>query len=88
MSSSNLLYLLIVQDVHVSNFTVSPPDGGPDLFKNADLVLVDGRRYGFVGKNGSGTHIFGLKLGTFHHSFIINCFYEFLSIMLQVKVPC
>ena len=36
------------------NFSLAPPDGGPELIKNADLLLVDGRRYGFVGKNGTG----------------------------------
>jgi ATPase subunit of ABC transporter with duplicated ATPase domains len=42
------------QDVHVNNFTLAPPDGGAELIKNGDLILVDGRRYGFVGKNGTG----------------------------------
>ena len=42
------------KDIHVYNFTLAPPEGGADLIKHADLSLVDGHRYGFVGKNGTG----------------------------------
>lgn len=27
------------QDVQVMNFSLAPPDGGPELIKNADLLL-------------------------------------------------
>jgi hypothetical protein len=36
------------KDVQVLNFSLAPPDGGLELIKNADLLLVDGRHYGYV----------------------------------------
>uniref|UniRef100_UPI00358FD560 ATP-binding cassette sub-family F member 1 isoform X2 n=1 Tax=Myxine glutinosa TaxID=7769 RepID=UPI00358FD560 len=39
-------------DIKVENFSISAH--GKDLFVNADLIVVAGRRYGLVGPNGKG----------------------------------
>jgi ATP-binding cassette subfamily F protein 3 len=41
-----------VRDVHLRNFSVS--NGGAELISDADVVLALGRRYGLVGRNGTG----------------------------------
>ncbi|KAL4515714.1 hypothetical protein Ndes2437B_g07137 [Nannochloris sp. 'desiccata'] len=45
-----------VRDVHLSNISVS--NGGADLIADADIVLTYGRRYGLVGRNGTGKTTF------------------------------
>lgn len=39
-------------DIKIENFTISAK--GNDLFVNANLLIAQGRRYGFVGPNGHG----------------------------------
>lgn len=39
-------------DIKIENFTISAK--GNDLFVNANLLIANGRRYGFVGPNGHG----------------------------------
>lgn len=39
-------------DIKIENFTISAK--GNDLFVNANLLIANGRRYGFVGPNGYG----------------------------------
>eukprot|EP00197_Chlamydomonas_leiostraca_P008797 CAMPEP_0202864636 /NCGR_PEP_ID=MMETSP1391-20130828/4798_1 /ASSEMBLY_ACC=CAM_ASM_000867 /TAXON_ID=1034604 /ORGANISM="Chlamydomonas leiostraca, Strain SAG 11-49" /LENGTH=767 /DNA_ID=CAMNT_0049544399 /DNA_START=78 /DNA_END=2381 /DNA_ORIENTATION=- len=41
-----------VRDLHLHNFDVS--NGGKDLIQDASLSLAYGRRYGLVGRNGTG----------------------------------
>jgi ATP-binding cassette subfamily F protein 3 len=45
-----------VRDVHLTNISVS--NGGADLIADADIVLTYGRRYGLVGRNGTGKTTF------------------------------
>jgi len=40
------------RDLHLENFSVS--NGGKDLIEDATLMLAFGRRYGLVGRNGTG----------------------------------
>lgn len=40
--------------VKTGEFSLPNPGGGPDLLDRASLVLVPGRRYGLVGRNGKG----------------------------------
>lgn len=40
------------RDLHLENFSVS--NGGQDLIEDANLTLAFGRRYGLVGRNGTG----------------------------------
>ena len=51
-----------VRDVHLRNFSVS--NGGADLIADADVVLAYGRRYGLVGRNGTGKTTFLRALAT------------------------
>lgn len=52
----------IVRDVHLTNISVS--NGGADLIADADVVLAYGRRYGLVGRNGTGKTTFLRALAT------------------------
>ena len=45
-----------VRDVHLRNISVS--NGGADLIADADVVLAYGRRYGLIGRNGTGKTTF------------------------------
>jgi hypothetical protein len=40
------------RDLHLENFNVS--NGGRDLIEDASVTLAYGRRYGLVGRNGTG----------------------------------
>jgi ATP-binding cassette subfamily F protein 3 len=40
------------RDIHLQNFSVS--NGGAELLEDADLLLAYGRRYGLIGRNGTG----------------------------------
>mmetsp|Transcript_19452 Transcript_19452/g.58771 ORF Transcript_19452/g.58771 Transcript_19452/m.58771 type:complete len:828 (+) Transcript_19452:417-2900(+) len=40
------------KDVHLEDFCVS--NGGPNLIEDASLVFAHGRRYGLIGRNGTG----------------------------------
>ena len=40
--------------IETGEFSLPNPGGGPDLLDQASLVLVPGRRYGLVGRNGKG----------------------------------
>lgn len=40
------------KDIHLENFSVS--NGGPNLIDDASLVFAFGRRYGLIGRNGTG----------------------------------
>ena len=43
-------------DIHLENFSVS--NGGAELVTNASLTLAAGRRYGLIGRNGTGKSTF------------------------------
>ena len=45
-----------VRDVHLTNICVS--NGGAELISDSDIVLAYGRKYGLVGRNGSGKSTF------------------------------
>jgi ATP-binding cassette subfamily F protein 3 len=40
------------RDIHLENFTVS--NGGRELISDASVTLAFGRRYGLIGRNGTG----------------------------------
>lgn len=40
------------RDIHLNNFSIS--NGGDYLIEDADLILAHGRRYGLIGRNGTG----------------------------------
>jgi ABC-type hemin transport system ATPase subunit len=40
------------RDVHLENFSVS--NGGKDLIADANVIMAYGRRYGLIGRNGTG----------------------------------
>lgn len=42
------------KDVHLENFSVS--NGGKDLIEDASVMMAYGRRYGLIGRNGTGDH--------------------------------
>lgn len=44
------------RDIHLDNFTVS--NGGAELISDAHLMMAYGRRYGLVGRNGTGKSTF------------------------------
>jgi ATP-binding cassette subfamily F protein 3 len=48
------------KDIHLENFSVS--NGGKELIEDATVTLAHGRRYGIIGRNGTGVWV-GLKLG-------------------------
>ena len=43
------------RDIHLNAFSVS--NGGQELLEDADLILAHGRRYGLIGRNGTGRFI-------------------------------
>ena len=45
------------RDLHLENFNLS--NGGKDLISEATLTLTYGRRYGLVGRNGTGVCVWG-----------------------------
>jgi energy-coupling factor transporter ATP-binding protein EcfA2 len=45
---------LALGTIETGEFSLPNPGGGPDLLDDASLVLVPGRRYGLVGRNGKG----------------------------------
>eukprot|EP00890_Picochlorum_soloecismus_P002952 jgi/Picsp_1/3658/NSC_06495-R1_abc transporter family protein len=45
-----------VRDIHLTNICVS--NGGAELISDSDIVLAYGRKYGLVGRNGSGKSTF------------------------------
>lgn len=44
------------RDIHLENFSIS--NGGAELVENASLTLAYGRRYGLIGRNGTGKSTF------------------------------
>lgn len=63
-------------DIKVESFSIAAK--GKDLFKNASLTVVAGRKYGFVGPNGKGKttllrHIAARKLAIPAHIDILYC---------------
>jgi len=44
------------RDIHLNCFSVS--NGGAELIEDADLILAYGRRYGLIGRNGTGKTTF------------------------------
>jgi ATP-binding cassette subfamily F protein 3 len=40
------------RDIHLENFSVS--NGGKDLIEDASVIMAYGRRYGLIGRNGTG----------------------------------
>lgn len=44
------------RDIHLENFSLS--NGGAELIENASLTLAYGRRYGLIGRNGTGKSTF------------------------------
>ena len=63
-------------DIKVEGFSIAAK--GKDLFKNADLTIVAGRRYGLVGPNGKGKttllrHVAARKLDIPKHIDILYC---------------
>ncbi|GAB4813067.1 hypothetical protein N2152v2_000113 [Parachlorella kessleri] len=51
-----------VRDIHLENFSVS--NGGQELIQDANITLAYGRRYGLVGRNGTGKTTFLRALAT------------------------
>lgn len=51
-----------VRDLHLRNISVS--NGGAELIRDCDVVLAFGRRYGLVGRNGTGKTTFLRALAT------------------------
>ena len=43
------------KDIHLDDFNLS--NGGKDLISDATLMLAFGRRYGLIGRNGTGESI-------------------------------
>ena len=52
----------IVRDIHLRSISVS--NGGAELISDADVVLAYGRRYGLIGRNGTGKTTFLRALAT------------------------
>lgn len=46
--------------VNIERFSIPHPSGTADLLTDASLSLVPGRRYGLIGRNGSGTTLFAI----------------------------
>lgn len=44
------------QDIHLTNITIS--NGGKELIQDSNVVLAHGRKYGLVGRNGTGKTTF------------------------------
>ena len=42
----------LTQDIHLDDFNIS--NGGKDLIADATMMLAFGRRYGLIGRNGTG----------------------------------
>lgn len=56
-NSANLWFdflFLVVQDVIIDNYTMTVPNGKEELIRSSEIRLVQGRRYGLMGKNGVG----------------------------------
>ncbi|XP_076803818.1 ATP-binding cassette sub-family F member 1-like [Clavelina lepadiformis] len=69
-------------DIKIEGFSIAAK--GKDLFKNADLTIVAGRRYGLVGPNGKGKttllrHIAARKLEIPPHIDILYCEQEVVA---------
>lgn len=45
------------RDICLENFSVS--NGGKDLIEDASVIMAYGRRYGLIGRNGTGTQSSG-----------------------------
>jgi len=72
----------LTMDIKVEGFSIAAK--GKDLFKNADLTIVAGRRYGLVGPNGKGKttllrHIAARKLEIPKHIDILYCEQEVIA---------
>nr|CAB3219640.1 ATP-binding cassette sub-family F member 1-like [Phallusia mammillata] len=82
VSNTKMEGLENTMDIKLENFSIAAK--GKDLFKNANLTVVAGRRYGLVGPNGKGKttllrHIAARKLAIPAHIDILYCEQEVIA---------